>query len=461
MKILFAIHNLGYADHIAVSYLSAIAKQLGHSTYFCTLTKEPFCSKDLLSEVVNIKPDVVAFSINILGFNEAIECNAKAKKLHKYISILGGPQATFAPETFAISGMDAYCVGEGEYAFKDFLTCIANNKSFEDIPNLITNKGANSVRPLLNLEELPAADRDLVLSNTILGTAVKKTFYTSRGCPFNCAYCCNDYYRKLYKGKGPAVRKFPVQTVINELQYVKANYKMEFVKFGDDCFTIKADNWLLEFAELYSHQIKIPFNCYLRIDTIEESLLELLKKAGCFSVHLSIDSTSSRVREDILHRQMRSSDFIDKLLLVNSYGINTWVNYMLAAPTSTIQDDLDTIEVSRLGRVTYASYSTTVPMVQTSLYNYCLEHNLIDPSTYVGDMEGCSSRSVLNCFTSKEKDIRYNIYLLGAIIAKLPTPWYKMGILLIKKIPPNKLYIKLRQLFYQYYIERYIYKIRG
>ena len=40
MNILFVIHTLDYADHISISYLSAIAKELGHLTYLCILDKD-------------------------------------------------------------------------------------------------------------------------------------------------------------------------------------------------------------------------------------------------------------------------------------------------------------------------------------------------------------------------------------------------------------------------------------
>jgi hypothetical protein len=43
---------------------------------------------------------------------------------------------------------------------------------------------------------------------------------------------------------------------------------MDFVKFGDDCFTLKADAWLKEFSEKYPQRIGVPFNCFLRVDTI-------------------------------------------------------------------------------------------------------------------------------------------------------------------------------------------------
>jgi len=455
MKILFVIHQLGFADHISISYLSAIAKKSGHSTYFCVLDND-----DFLTMVRQIKPHVIAYSVNIMGYEATVEANRQARKIHEFVSIMGGPQPTFSPETFEQSGMDAYCVGEGEYALRDFLERVEKNESYDDIANLITAKGSNPVRPLIrNLDELPTADRDLVLANSYLKDTPKKTFYATRGCPFKCAYCCNNYYHQLYKGKGPIVRRFPVERIIREIEDVKSKYRTDFVKFGDDLFATRANPWLEEFADSYSRRIAVPFNCYLRLDIIDDNLLALLRKAGCFSVHLSLDSTSRHVRQDILRRQMRDVDVVANLKKIRSYGINTWVNYMLATPESTLQDDLDTISVSRKGKVTYPHYTTAVPTEGTELYDYCVERHLIDPSNYKGDMTGCSEKSALSCFDEHEKNVRHNIYSLGAVIAKMPFPLDKILVGLIKVVPSNRLFTRIRSLVYEYYIKNKIFKL--
>lgn len=456
MKILFTISQLGFADHIAIAYLSAIAKRLKHSTYFSTLEQH-----DFLGEVGRIKPDVIAYSTNIMGFEKIVKSHKKAKEKHRFVSILGGPQATFSPETFALSGMDAYCVGEGEYAFRDFLLKVEKDEPFDEVANLITLRHKNAVRPLISdLDELPPADRDLVISNSFLKDVPKKTFYATRGCPYNCAYCCNNYYHELYRGKGPIVRRFSVERLIQEIESVKRLYRMDFIKFGDDLFAMKADAWLEEFVDKYNKRIGTPFNCYLRFDHVDEGLLKLLKKAGCFSVHLSVDSTSDYIREKILKRQMRKVDIVKKLKMIKAHGINTWVNFMLAVPESTLQDDLDTIKLCRKAKVTYASYTITEPMKGTELYRYCVEKSLIDPLLHQGDMKGLSSRPTMLCFTEKEKDIRYNIYLVGALIVKLPFFLDKIAIWLIKVVLPNKLFEKIRSCVHHYYISNKIYKLR-
>lgn len=456
MKVLFVIHELDFADHIAIAYLSAIAKQLGHSTFFCSLD-----SSNLSEAVKRIRPDVVAYSANIVGFNALVEAHKKATRLHSFVSIMGGPHPTYSPETFQESGMDAYCRGEGEYAFRDFLLRVEEGKPFDDVLNLITQNRENPVRPLIaNLNELPMPDRDLVLSNSFLKDTPKKTGFASRGCAYSCTYCCNNYYHKLYRGKGPVVRRFSVERVIQEIAGIKSKYRMDFFKFGDDAFALRADSWLEEFAEKYPGKIGVPFNCFLRLDLVDSALLKLLKQAGCFSVHLSVDSTSHHVREDILGRHMRSEDLVSKLKLIQEYKINTWVNYMLAAPESSLQDDLDTIKLSKEGKVTYPAYSTTMPMKGTDLYDYSVAHDLLDPTSHKSDMAGCSEKTTLSCFSEKEKNIRFNIYLLGAVIAKLPWPLDRIALSLIRVIPPNWVFRKVRHAVYEHYISNRIFKLK-
>jgi radical SAM superfamily enzyme YgiQ (UPF0313 family) len=453
MKILFVIQQLDFADHIAISYLSAIAKEQGHNTYFCSLR-----SHNLNEMVDTIKPDVLAYSANIMGFKELVEANKKAQSIHKCFSIMGGPQVTFSPETYENSGIDVFCRGEGELVFRELLDKLEQGKNYDNIENLITSKGINSLRNLIsNLDDIPFPDRDLVLSNSWLKDTPKKTFYATRGCFFRCNYCCNVKYHDLYKGKGQLFRRFSVERVIKEIEYVQQRYKMDFVKMGDDLFAMKADDWLKEFSEKYSKRIGKPFNCYLRFDRIDDEILKLLKKAGCYSVNLSVDSLSQHVREKVLNRSMRNVDVETELKRIKNYDINTFVNFMLAIPESTLEDDLKTIEVSRRAKVTYVNYTTTEPMKGTKLYDYCLEHKYIDNNTKVGDMTHMFQKSPLNCFSEKEKNIRYNIYALGCLVSKLPKPLRNFGLWIIKTLPANRIFGFIRQRVYNYHIENKIF----
>lgn len=455
MKVLFVIAQLDYADHIAIPYLSAVAKAHNWESELCVLAFEP-----LIKKIEDFRPDVVAYSANVFGYEVIRKEHCVAAQTFSFVSILGGPQATFSPNSFTESGMDAFCLGEGEAVFGEFLDRVKTGASFDDLPNLITRKRNNPVRPLIaELDSIPFPDRDITLAHSYLKDTPKKTFYTTRGCPYKCSYCCNNHYHNLYRGKGRFVRRFSVERIICEMELVMSKYRTDFIKIGDDCFALNVDQWLEEFAEQYRKRIGIPFNCYLRIDSIDESMLRLLKNAGCFSVHLSVDSTSKHVREKIFGRNFREIDIEGVLKMIHSFGINTWVNFMLAAPESTLEDDLETIRVSKRGKVTYPAFSTTVPMLGTDLYDYCLERNFIDESVHKSDMAGCNEKSTLNCFSEREKNIRFNVYLTGAIIAKLPFPLDWLATQIIKVVPPNRFFRKLRQSVYLYHIENKIFKL--
>ena len=154
----------------------------------------------------------------------------------------------------------------------------------------------------------------------------------------------------------------------------------------------RTSDYKVKNQRVLSKKIKIPFNCFLILDMVNDDLLILLKEAGCYSVHLSVDSVSDYVREKILNRKMKKINIEEILKKIKKYKINTWVNYMLAAPCSTLQDDMRTIYMSKKAKVTYSQYSTTVPINKTTLYDYCIKNKIIK-SDYKGDMSKAKKKS--------------------------------------------------------------------
>ena len=454
MKILFVIKRIDYGDHIAISYLSSIAKELGHSTFLCIMD-----NKDIYKTVEDIKPNIIAYSANAVGYDQMVEANSRLKEKYSFISIMGGPQPTFNQDLFLSSSMDVFCIGEGDIAFRDFLIKIENSESFDDIPNLITKNRINPVRNLIeDLGELPIPDRSLTLENSFLKGTSKKTFYTSRGCPFSCSYCCNNIYNNMYRGKGKIVRRFPVDYVIKEMKQVLNKYTMDFVKIGDDIFAYKADKWLEEFTEKYSKEIGLPFNCYLRLDMVDDKLLSLLKRAGCHSVLLSVDSCSNYIREKILNRKWKDINIEENIKLIHKYKIKTWVNFMLAAPESTIKNELESIYLGHKTNVTYTAYSITTPMRGTDIFTYSVDNGYLDIN-FDGYKNSSFDYSPLSCFSKKHKNIINNIYCLGPIVAKLPFPLFQIGIFIIKHVNTKKFFYKIRKWYLNYNRENILFKI--
>jgi len=123
------------------------------------------------------------------------------------------------------------------------------------------------------------------------------------------------------------------------------------------------------------------------------------------------------------------------------------------------QDDLDSIALSRKSDITCTHYSVTDPIKKTALYQYCLEYNYINKD-YNGDMTNCDKKSILNCFSKKDKKIRYNIFLLGPVASKVPFPLNKVTIWLIKHAPSNLFFEKIHDWHLSYMYKNKIFKIK-
>ena len=87
------------------------------------------------------------------------------------------------------------------------------------------------------------------------------------------------------------------------------------------------------------------------------------------------------------------------------------------------------------------------------------DFRLINLEKHSDDMSGCSEPSKLSCFSEKRKRISYNVYLLGPFVSKWPRLLYHLGILAIKWIPPNRLFLWIRNTFFEYYNEHKIFKL--
>ncbi|MFQ5466380.1 MAG: B12-binding domain-containing radical SAM protein, partial [Thermodesulfobacteriota bacterium] len=253
MKILFVVKDIEYIDPMGIMLLSALAKRKGHTTELAVLADGKL--EDLVRKT---RPDIAAFSAKTGEHKYYIAANHVIKSVDDGIyTVIGGPHATFFPEIITKYPIDALCAGEGDEAWPELLDALDAGRPVDSIPNIVTKKNFKAgEKPLMrprrtNLDDLPFLDRELVYSRTRLGRFPMRSFMIGRGCPYKCTYCFNHKYNLLYKGNGPLQARFSVDRVVAELRHLKESYETQFIKFYDDIFVMKDDEWLTEFAEKY------------------------------------------------------------------------------------------------------------------------------------------------------------------------------------------------------------------
>ena len=387
MRVLFVAEQIDYEPQ-GIMHLSSALKAAGHQVELAVGAHQ-----DPVVVAREFQPDVAAYSI-ITGsqryyfdVNQRLKAEVLRQTGRDVFSVFGGPHPTFFPEMAQEPGVDAICRGEGEGAMVDLVDGLAgggteavlglDNWSFHKNGDVLTNP----VRPYVeDLDSLPFPDRALVYERDPIAAKGKiKHFLTGRGCPYNCSYCFNHALSEIYRGKGMRFRQRSVDNVIEEVRWVRDHYPLEFVVFVDDTFVLSKE-WLAEFAEKYPRQIRrdgrpLPFFCNTRANLVTAEQVRLLVEAGCHCASMGIESANDRIRNGLLKRRMSKEQILEASHLIREGGLALTTTNMIGLPTSTLEDDLETLELNVQARPSYAHVFIFQPYPRTELGEFTREQD--------------------------------------------------------------------------------------
>jgi hypothetical protein len=296
----------------------------------------------------------------------------------------------------------------------------------------------------------------------------------------------------------------------------------QFIKFYDDVFVFRTDDWLIEFADKYPRAIGLPFHCLVRADLVrrDPEIVTCLKKAGIKSISMSIESGSPFIREQIFKRGMDAEDIRFAFDLCHRQGINTFSNTILAVPVPVIPDptdlefeqkvnklcahlesyhkmnlsglraeadlskpldravrqkvveqleaiglrrraldyDIESIDINIQNKVVFGEFPELHPYPGTPVSQYT-----IDIGAFDGDFEklhqNYQTESPFTCFTPQEKLEQVNLSLLGLVLLVFPS-WRNLVVKRLIKRPWTKLYFVMYYLAKAYLIGTKIYPMK-
>lgn len=206
--------------------LSAVLKQHGHETALYHLLWPPR-QDDFQDELRRQAPDLVAFSLRSEVFGIGTRLALWAKELG-YPTIAGSYHPTLAPEeSIAAPGIDMVCLGEGEAPLAELCDRMRAGRDPYDIPSLWFKCEGDVIRnpagPVIeDLDDLPVPDFALFDFSKLTSTQTYTGLVSfSRGCPYNCTYCCNHKLRSLYPNKKRWLRSRSPQNAIAYIHGLK------------------------------------------------------------------------------------------------------------------------------------------------------------------------------------------------------------------------------------------------
>jgi anaerobic magnesium-protoporphyrin IX monomethyl ester cyclase len=421
MRVLFVVSEVTYSEPLGVMQLSAVLKRAGHQTRMTVLK-----GHSPLEHVKSFRPDLLAYStmspdIGLFRYHDARVRETLNGGRSSVPRIMGGPHPTFFPQVLQELDLDAICIGEGDHAILRIVERLERGSGLDRIPNVLTRGGRDFEREIVrDLDSLPFLDRDIFYQAVPVYRSVGiRSVLTSHGCPYHCTYCFNHAFNEMFKGVGPILRRRSVDSVLAELKLLVRDYQpVRLIRFGDDTFVFKADEWLKEFVERYRAEIGVPFYCLMRSNTLTDEVARMLAYAGCRSVGMSLESGSEEVRNKILKRNLSDAVVRESFAVARKYGLKTFGNSMLGIPGTTVADDFHTVAVSRELKISVPTFGMFSPYPRTHLTDFAVQKGLLDPGN--SDFQPYRRKTVLKGYTEEEKNIMLRLAYLGTFFCFLP-----------------------------------------
>jgi len=458
MKILFIYPDIGVRGG-ALSYqfglgmLSAVLKRHGHVTRLHTLFGR-YDPAPLKAVLADYRPDLIALSAVSPQFRFVKRIFEDLQPLPAF-TILGGPHATLLPGCLAATeGLDALCVGEGEYPLLELADALAQGGDPRAIPNLwVKARGGeivrNAPRPFLeDLDALPFADRELVDYQAVINSDFHTAlFMFSRGCPYDCTFCSNHALRG--KQPGRYVRFRSVDSCLAEIGAVTRRYAARTLYFNDDCFTAQRA-FVEAFCARYPREFQHPFAINARPETLNDEVCRMLREAGCARVSIGIESGSELFRREVLGRSQSNDRIAEAFAACRRAGIKTKSFNIVGFPYETPALFQETVALNARLQPDSVIVGIFEPYPGTRLAEACLKEGWLpadQPDTwFLGRMDTALAmpafprRAILRAF----RNFAYNVYKRRAPMRAL---FYKvyyspLGERLVRLLAPVKPFLR-------------------
>jgi radical SAM superfamily enzyme YgiQ (UPF0313 family) len=294
------------------------------------------------------------------------------------VIVAGGPHPNAAPEhVLRESGVDFVVLGEGEQTILRMAEGLGQGNPVEDLPGLaylrdgkaVTNPEVDLIQ---DLDTIPFPAWDLVpileycswrVVNPSMSRHYKRftTLFTSRSCPYGCAYCHNIFGRQ-YRTRSP-------ENIYAEMMALESKYGIREFHICDDCFNLKPKR-VIDLCDLIienKRDYRIAFVSGLRGDILTEEVVDKLREAGTYQISVGIETASERLQH-LIGRNGNVAGVLSMIDYIRKSGMVTHGFFMFGFPTETREEMEATVETALKANLVTAAFHTVAPYPGTRLF---------------------------------------------------------------------------------------------
>jgi anaerobic magnesium-protoporphyrin IX monomethyl ester cyclase len=361
-----------------LAYMAAILDKHGHEVTVIDCSALKFTHEDLKREIANLEPDIVGITSCTCTFPSVLQAACASKEAYpRALTVLGGPHATVLDEQTLSERKDVDCIvrHEGELTILELADYVSGNqpKNLQEIDGITFRKNGQIVRTpdrkfIQDLDSLPwPAYKFFALEEyRYLGKMIFPIM-ASRGCTGNCAFCLAS------KMSGRLSRKRSPKNVVDEIEWLQDELGADAFSFYDPTFTFD-QKWVWEICdEMQKRKIKLPWDCFTRVDCVSKPILAKMKQANCQIIGFGVESNSQKIL-NAMRKGTTTEQNERAAKMAKEVGLAFVTFLLIGYPGETVETFKETLDFVRRAEPDDVAISFATPHPHTRLYEMVKEN---------------------------------------------------------------------------------------
>jgi anaerobic magnesium-protoporphyrin IX monomethyl ester cyclase len=380
---------------LGLGLLASILIKAGFETKVLDLRLKGYGKEHLLDAISDFRPHIVGFSASSFDYLNSVElCQAIKAVDQNIVTVIGGPHPTMSPEkAVEAQSVDFICIGEADTTIAEFAEAFPDKEKMKKVRGFGYKKGDRCVfnrtpDHISDLDSLPFIDMGLFpLEKYKVGKILTIPLFTSRGCPYNCCYCCS------YLIHGRKYRSRSAESLVQEIEMNMQRFDTKYFTIADDAFNFDKQR-VIDFCNLLIEKnLQIEWDCPqgIRADKLTPDIAKLMKKSGCKLLAMGIESVDPEVLKSIKKGET-IEQIKEAIKATNEAGIISKAFFLVGLPGDNVEKVRESIKFFKENRIYIPRYSMIVAYPTTDLEKWIKENaNLYyDPYDYVTTHNECT-----------------------------------------------------------------------
>lgn len=198
------------------------------------------------------------------------------------------------------------------------------------------------------------------------------TVLSNRGCRAQCTFC------SVRNFNGMKVRQRSIQSVIDELLYLRDKQNIKHIMWLDDDLLYNEKRTMELFNEMIKQDVRITWDASNGVIaySVKDEIMDAAEKSGCLGLVIGMESGNAEILKQV-KKPGQVSTFIEAAKVLRKYPkINSRVFLMIGFPNESFRQILDTINVSREMDLDWNYITPLQPLPNTPIFDEMVDDEL-------------------------------------------------------------------------------------